>query len=162
MKAIFIAIAALTAAPAIAGTPLWQNVEEDMTVDQVRALYPAAVQHRDRLDIRDYRPLPTCPSTVRVMFEGGRVHAIQVRGAHSVLGLCASDIELALRARYGEPVDRDYEAPTLLSSEERQYIWVNGGVVMRLRVVNENQWIMEYASLARLERERQERARVGL
>ena len=46
MKAIFIAIAAFTAAPAIAGTPLWQNVEEDMTVDQVRALYSAAVQHR--------------------------------------------------------------------------------------------------------------------
>ncbi len=162
MRAFLVMSVVLAASPAVAGTPLWQNVEEGMTVQQVLALYPAARQRRDRLDIRDYRPLPNCPSTVRVMFEAGLVLAIQVRGAPAILGFCATEIESALRARYGEPVDRDYAPRSLLTNEIASYIWVNGAVVMRFQMVNDQTWIMEYVSVARLERERQERARIGL
>ncbi len=59
-------------------------------------------------------------------------------------------------------MDRDYESRTLLTSEEVSYIWVKDGVVMRFRKINDQSWIMEYVSMARLERERQERSRVGL
>ena len=162
MKVSLAGLLILFASPAAAGTPLWQNIEEGMTAPQVRALYPAAVQRRDRIDIRDYRPLPSCPSTVRILFEDGLVHAVQVRGAHSILGLCATEVEQALRARYGEPVDADYEAPTLLTSQEVSYIWVRDAVVMRFRNIDDRSWIMEYVSLSRLERERTARARIGL
>ena len=162
MRRMILTFLACLPMPAWAGTPLWQNLEEGMTVEQVRVLYPAAEQRRNRLDIKNYRPLPNCPSTVRVLFEAGRLHAIQVRGAPSILGLCATEIEGALRARYGEPVDRDYEAPTLLTNATVSYLWVHAGVVMRYQMVNDQNWIMEYVSVARLEREREERARIGL
>lgn len=156
------ALAIFVATPAVAGTPLWQNVEEGMTIAQVQALYPAARLRRDRLDIEGYRPLPACPSTVQVMFGQGRVHAIQIRGAIGFMSDCPADIELALKSRYGDPVDRDFEYPTILSAAERHLIWVHDGVAMRLRVLGERRWRVEYVSVERLERERQERARIGL
>lgn len=162
MRAFLVVSAALIGSPTAAGTPLWQNVEEGMTAEQVLALYPAAQHHRNRLEIRGYRPLPNCPSTVRVRFESGLVHAIQVRGAPAILGFCATEIENALRARYGEPVDRDYAPRSLLTNAIVSYIWVNAAVVMRFQMVNDQTWIMEYVSVARLERERQERAKIGL
>src|SRR6185369_1081366 len=132
MRHIIFALLGMTASPALAGTPLWQNVEEGMTVQQVQALYPNGQLHRGgvfhggHLDIPDYRPIPDCPSTVHVYFEDGGAEAVVVNGRGSILGLCADQVRQALLARYGQPVEDN-------SGSAANYIWIHDGVVMRYR-----------------------------
>ena len=176
MKKIIVkmaAVAALMAGPAMAQETLWQNIETGMTVEQVTTLYPNARVRRDKVEIRDYRPLPNCPSTVVIQMTPN-VSGIEVRGAGSLTGGCANEIRDALITRYGSPVDRDYDQNLFMggvlgyvTQPTDSYYWLNDGVAMRFQI-RENQglmnpsWTMEYVPSSRVEAVLDRQRAVGL
>lgn len=148
--------------------PMWQNVEAGMTVDQVRALYPNARVRRDKIEIRDYRPMPNCPSTV-VITMAPVVTKIEVRGAGSLTGGCSEEIGHALIERYGQPVDEEYESNYFMGATApvTSYFWIVEGVAMRFERREDQglmfpSWTMTYIPESVIDAERQRLRGVGL
>ena len=170
---MILAVAALAITTPAFADPLWQNVEEGMTAEQVIALYPNARVRRDKIEIRDYRPMPNCPSTV-VIAMTPNVSGVEVRGAGSLTGGCAGEIKDALFTRYGQPVERDYDtglfaggAFGFVTTPTESYYWLHNGVAMRFQKLENRglmnpSWTMEYVPGSRLEAERDRQMAVGL
>lgn len=130
----FAALASLSA-PAFA-LPLWNNVESDMTVAQVRALYPegGSVQYRnDSTVIGDYRVTEGCQANVHIDHPRGVVTRVRVRGEGSMGGRCSDRVLTALSARYGEALSRDRRGGSFLAREGTVYVWNREGVTLRFK-----------------------------
>lgn len=153
--------------------PLWQNIEAGMTPEQVTALYPEARVRRGKIEIRDFRPLVNCPSTV-VIDMAPNVTGIEIRGAGSLTGGCAVELRDALVTRYGRPVDQERDQNLFaggafgwVTQPTESYYWVVNGVAMRFQR-RENQglmgasWTMEYVPASRVEAEVERQRNVGL
>lgn len=164
---------ALALMPTQEREPLWQNIETGMTAEQVVALYPNARVRRDKIEIRDYRPLPNCPSTVVIAMRPN-VSGVEVRGAGSLTGGCAHEIMDALTVRYGRPMERGYETNLFaggyfgfVTSPTESHYWVVDGVAMRFqRLENRGlmnpSWTMVYVPSEQVEAELDRQRAVGL
>lgn len=171
-KTLIAAIAAIIASP-VAAEPLWQNIETGMTAEQVVALYPNARVRRDKIEIRDYRPLPNCPSTVVITMRPN-VSGVEVRGAGSLTGGCSTELRDALVTRYGHPVDQDYDTNLFaggvfgfVTTPTESYYWLKDGVAMRFQKLENRglmnpSWTMEYVPSSRVEAELDRQRSVGL
>lgn len=165
-------IAAMLLSSPVAAEPLWQNIETGMTAEQVVALYPNARVRRDKIEIRDYRPLPNCPSTVVIAMRPN-VSGVEVRGAGSLTGGCAGEIQNALSVRYGRPSEQDYDVEHwgrlfgYQTQVTETHVWVSDDVVMRFQRLEDRglmfpSWTMVYIPREQIEAERDRQRAVGL
>jgi hypothetical protein len=132
-------IAPAMAQPAVAkptGLVLWRNVEQDMPVAKLRALYPAGsnVSYKDdRTVLSDVAIIEGCQAKVNVMHPQGVVKEIVMRGEGSIAGRCSLKIITALSGKYGEPLDKDKVHGSLFGREGKNYIWMRDGVTLQLK-----------------------------
>ena len=124
----------LLAVPADAQT-LWRNIELGMTVEQLRALYPAGehVEYlADELKLEEVAITPECEADAHIHHENGAVVRVVLRGGGSMSGRCANRILDALAARYGQSAARE-ERRGLLRRPSQDHIWTREGVMIRFR-----------------------------
>jgi hypothetical protein len=160
MKKMLFLAAGLLASPAWAGTPLWQNVEAGMTVEELRALYPASADvkhHSDFTEIDGFSPLEGCKSEVNIMHKQGVVDRILIKGAGALGGKCAAKVFDALVGKYGMPASNEEIESGLLSGsvfakEGKSSVWAKDGVSMRFRRLRTgtlgSSWDLTYTAAA--------------
>jgi len=127
------------AQPAVAtpsGLVLWRNIEDNMTVARLRALYPAGsnVTYKDdRTVLSDVPIIEGCQAKVNVMHPQGVVKEIVMRGEGSIAGRCSLKIITALSGKYGEPLDKDKVHGSLFGRQGKNYIWMHDGVTLQFK-----------------------------
>jgi hypothetical protein len=118
------------------GITLWRNIEDGMSVAQLRALYPQGpnVAYKDdRTVLADVPIIEGCQAKVNVMHPAGVVKEIVMRGEGSIAGRCSIKIITALSGKYGEPMDKDKVRGSLVGREGKNYIWAHDGVTMQFK-----------------------------
>ena len=115
---------------------LWRNIEQNMSVSKLRALYPAGsnVAYKDdRTVLSDVAIIEGCQAKVNVMHPEGVVKEIVMRGEGSIAGRCSLKIITALSGKYGEPLDKDKVHGSLFGREGKNYIWMHDGVTLQFK-----------------------------
>lgn len=118
------------------GVVLWRNIENGMSVAQLRSLHPAAanvVYKDDRTIFGDVVIMEGCQAKVNVMHPEGFVKEIVMRGEGSIAGRCSLKLITALSGKYGEPMDKDKVKASLFGREGKNYIWSRDGVTLQLK-----------------------------
>jgi hypothetical protein len=118
------------------GIALWRNIEDGMSVAQLRALYPQGrdVAYKDdRTVLTDVPIMEGCQAKVNVMHPAGAVKEIVMRGEGAIAGRCSIRIITALSGKYGEPMDKDKVKGSLFGREGKNYIWSHDGVTMQFK-----------------------------
>jgi hypothetical protein len=118
------------------GLVLWRNIENGMTVDALRALYPAGrdVEYKnDRTVLTNVTIIEGCQAKVNIMHPRGVVEEIVMRGEGSLGGRCSLKLITALSGKYGEPLEKDKVRGSILSREGKNYVWVRDGVSLQFK-----------------------------
>jgi hypothetical protein len=117
---------------------LWDKVEAGMTIDQVRALYPAdpgrVKWHGSKqTEIEGIVILEGCAAEVEIQHAGGTVEAVKVKGRGSLGGRCSDKVLGALSAKYGQPAVQRERKSSILAREGEIAFWNKDGVTMRFK-----------------------------
>jgi hypothetical protein len=118
------------------GLILWRNIENGMTVTQLRALYPRGsdvTYKEDRTILSDVPIIEGCQAKVNIMHPTGVVKEIVMRGEGSIAGRCSLKLIAALSGKYGEPMDKDKVHGSLFGREGKNYIWSRDGITLQLK-----------------------------
>ena len=149
----FLPVAALVmAAPALAGTAMWQNIETEMTREQVAALYPTAEQKKDRTVIKGVLILPECPASVEVYYgRGGTVSRVLVKGKASIGAACSNKVREAVIAKYGQPINKD-GGENSFGQNDDEVMWNVQGLKVKFRrdetaAFRGPSWYMDYDTI---------------
>lgn len=136
------------ATPALAA-PLWQNVEAGMTVEQVKALYPAVkgkVRHLDHsiwikeaFRVGDDRS--ACKPNVTIEFSEGVVSKVEAREI-----FCSGSALSAMIAKYGEPATDGIERGVFAVYRVMRWTAPNGVLVKMSIERGDDDWFVEYTS----------------
>lgn len=160
MKKFIFLTAGLLSSPALAGTPLWQNVEAGMTVQELRELYPASSDvkhHSDFTEIDGFSPIKGCEAEVNIMHKEGVVDRVLVKGSGAFGGNCANKVFDALVGKYGMPaanekIENGLFSGGLLAKEGKSSVWAKDGVSMRFRRLKSgalaSSWDLTYTTAA--------------
>jgi len=160
MKKLLLIAVGLLSSPALAETPLWQNVEAGMSVQELRALYPASAEvkyHSDFTEIDGFSPLDGCKAEVNIMHKEGVVDRILVKGTGAFGGKCASKVFDALVGKYGMPaaneeIENGLFSGGLFAKEGKSSVWAKDGVSMRFRRLRSgalaSSWDLTYTAAA--------------
>src|SRR4051812_5743814 len=137
MKALVLALAGsfLLAATPASAQMLWRNIEHGMTVDQVRALYPAGehVKYQgEEILLEEIRITPECEADVHIHLQGATVERVVLRGGASMSGRCSNRVLDALAARYGQSAARE-DRRGILRRPSQDHIWNHEGIMIRFR-----------------------------
>lgn len=116
------------AALAQSGPVLWDKVEAGMSVDAVRAIYPAdgkSVIHNDsNVEIEGWTVIPGCKAQVNVFHKSGVVERVLVKGDMSLGGKCSDKVSAALAGKYGQPATSESGGRGILSAgSTRTLVW---------------------------------------
>jgi hypothetical protein len=138
-------LALVAAAPAAqAQTPaLWENVQPGMSVQQVRALYPAGdkVRHRaERTTINGHTISGDCRADVHILHRRGSVDGVVLRGEPAIFARCGAAVLDGLTARLGAPASTESGRPSILKRERTTYVWNANGVYLRFVSFSTEGW----------------------
>jgi hypothetical protein len=119
-----------------AGVILWRNIENGMSLPQLRALYPAGpnVTYKpDRTVLSDVVIVEGCQAKVNVMHPAGVVKEIVMRGDGSLAGRCSLKVITALSGKYGQPDEKDQVFRSILAREGKNYVWTRDGITLQFK-----------------------------
>ena len=108
MRVLLIAFGFIASA-ALAGQPLWQNVEVGMTTDQLKALYPevkGTITHKPKLSIlENVQQVGRCHPDVQVMHPTGTVTKVVIFSRYRGFPKesCGEEAAKAMLGKYGPP-----------------------------------------------------------
>lgn len=138
-------IALAVGASGLAGTAyaqerivLWDKVEAGMTIDEVRAVYPAVAgkvkwHGTKQTEVEDVVILEGCEAEVEIQHASGKVDAVKVKGKGSLGGRCSDKVLGALSAKYGQPAVQRESKGSILAREGEIAVWNKAGVAMRFK-----------------------------
>lgn len=156
-----LALGLTPAAPALAGDPIWRDIEAGMSADDVRALYPAGradgrqvEHHRSKTELHGFLLMGKCKPRVEVLHPQGRVTGVSIwmEDAGFFRSTCAQDARAAVLSKFGTPDTQD-NRPARFGDRERYDIetltWATPSmtVIWRFRAVRED-WSIEYLATA--------------
>jgi hypothetical protein len=137
MKKLGLAFLAALAPSSAFAVPLWHDVENGMTADQVHMLYPRGdhVEYKnDETVIHDYAVTERCHGDVHIDHPHGTVTQVRIRGGSSMAGRCSEIVLDGLASRYGQPLSREHSHGSILAREGNIYIWHrDDGVTLRFK-----------------------------
>ncbi len=142
MKIYLFSLIAFAASPSLAQIAerpiLWDKVRADMTIKEVRELYPEDGKkikwHKNKqTEVEDVVILEGCEAEVEIQHEGGTVDTVKVKGKGSIGGRCSDKVLTALSAKYGQPAVQRERKGSILAREGEVAVWSKGGVALRFK-----------------------------
>lgn len=117
---------------------LWDKVRAEMTIAEVRALYPkqrGKIKHHKmkQTEIEDVEIIAGCEAEVEIQHKSGKVDAVKVKGKGSIAGRCSDKVLSALSAKYGQPNVQRERGGSILAREGEISVWNRGNVIMRFK-----------------------------
>lgn len=118
---------------------LWGKVRADMSIDEVRELYPAKrgkIKHHKmkQTEVEDVLILEGCEAEVEIQHESGKVDAVKVKGKGSLGGRCSDKVLSALSAKYGQPSITNNTGGSLFRRQGSTAVWgTQQGVTKRFK-----------------------------
>lgn len=119
-----------------AGVILWRNIENAMSVAELRTLYPAgpSITYKpDRTVLSNVVIVEGCQAKVNVMHPGDFVKEIVMRGEGSLAGRCSLKVITALSGKYGQPDEKDKVFGSILAREGKNYVWTRDGITLQFK-----------------------------
>ena len=138
MKALVtLSIATLATMPLMA-EPVWDKVEFGQSRAQVEALYPKSktVDYQKKaIEISGIPIIAKCSAEVNIRFDdAGMVNEVMIAGDPSMGGRCSRDVLAGLSVKYGEPINRDTSAGSILARQGKIFLWTRpGGISMQFK-----------------------------
>lgn len=117
---------------------LWDKVRAEMTIDEIRKLYPEQKgktkwHGNKQTEIEDVVILEGCKAEVEIQHVSTRVDAVKVKGKGSLGGRCSDKVLGALSAKYGQPAIQREREGSILAREGEISVWNKGGITMRFK-----------------------------
>lgn len=123
--------------PAIAAPILWDKVEAGMSKSDVEILYPeikGKVKRKEgTTEIKNVVITGNCLAEVNLFYPSGSITKVVIKGNGSIGGRCSDTVLTALSGKYGQPLDREETANSILAREGKIYVWSRPGVTMRFK-----------------------------
>jgi len=150
MRLLIAAGMVVVSVPAAAGVPLWQKVEHGMTVEALRAAYPAEkgrVKHdKGTTTFKNAVAVGSCTVDAVAHHEKGVVDKVTVSDL-----FCDDAAFAALVTKYGKPLsDENIKDDSLLAGKDdktRRSIWVKDGVTVSMKTDEAGIWKITYRVL---------------
>jgi hypothetical protein len=151
MKRALIIVVGLFSTGAVAGQPLWQNVEAGMTTEQIEALYPAVkgeITHKPKVSIlENMQQVARCHPDVHVEHPAGTVTKVIVYSRYRGFPKesCGDEAEAAMLGKYGKPTSQDQNVQeeggvitggflkgfdTTRNVRDTKSVWIKDGVLI--------------------------------